>query len=227
MTDVQTTAVDPFEADFRQWSSDLVAAQAGAAAVRPPGDGAAARADQLTSLFAYRNYRAGVDWNTCGQAAIATIADFHGRDPYQLPRQGNGHWDDGQAIDAVIAGGFGPDVVFGLGSSGGRIRDALQSYGLTASVGYSGFASAGWQDQWATLKAYVSYRLPVPVLVDVGALGGSWWTAHWPVVYRIADGQVYMAAAAGSAVVDEATFLRAWHCWFLPYGFNHCAVYAY
>jgi hypothetical protein len=20
-------------------------------------------------------------------------------------------------------------------------------------------------------------------------------------------------------------FLHAWHCWFLPYGFNHCGVY--
>jgi hypothetical protein len=37
-------------------------------------------------LHCYRNSRPGVDWNTCGQAAISTIADYWGRNPYGLPR---------------------------------------------------------------------------------------------------------------------------------------------
>src|SRR5256885_10615663 len=39
--------------------------------------------------------------------------------------------------DAVKNGGYGADVIFGWGTTGGRIRDALGSYGLNASVGYS------------------------------------------------------------------------------------------
>lgn len=37
-------------------------------------------------LHCYGNYRQNVDWNTCGQAAISTIADYHGRGPTHLPR---------------------------------------------------------------------------------------------------------------------------------------------
>ncbi len=49
-------------------------------------------------------------------------------------RDGLWYWDDGEAIDAIKNGGFGPDVVFGWGTTGGRIADALKSYGLSASV---------------------------------------------------------------------------------------------
>ena len=257
MPEARTQPVSPFDSEFRQWVTttnptaapaptprhSVVAVTEEDQAMRPRDDGGgggdgdgggsdtgggppASGPNLLTSFHAYVNSRPDVDWNTCGQAAIASITDFHGLNPYNLPRVGQ-YWDDGTAIDAVINGGFGADVIFGWGTTGGRIRDALNSYGLHAEVGYSGLFSAGWEDQWEALKRYVTQRLPVPVLVDVGALGGSWWTAHWPIVYRIEGGQVYLGNPIGSAMVDEATFLSAWHCWFLPYGFNHCAVYCY
>jgi hypothetical protein len=232
MTDTQTTPVDPFDDEFGHWASR----QAPGASILPrPGGGrvigadssAAPAARQLESFHAYQNNRPEVDWNTCGQAAIASITDFHGQNPYNLPRVG-AYWDDGAAIDAIINGGYGPDVVFGWGTTGGRITDALRSYGLHADVGYSGLSSAGWQDQWNTLRSYVEQRLPVPVLLDLGSFpGGPWWTAHWAVAYRIEEGQVYLGNCGWAPVTDERTFLSAWHAWFLPYGFNHCAVYAY
>jgi len=40
----------------------------------------------LDYVHAYRNYRPDVDWNTCGQAAIATITDFWGINPWGLSR---------------------------------------------------------------------------------------------------------------------------------------------
>jgi hypothetical protein len=253
MPEPRTRPINPFALDFQRWKESNVAAtvppppparhqrlggQSTERRVRAgyrndDGDGTDgaelrddATVDQLTSFQAYVNSRPDVDWNTCGQAAIASITDYHGLNPYGLPRVGQ-YWDDGEAIDAVINGGWGPDVVFGWGTTGGRIRDALSSYGLQANVGFSGAFSSGWEDQWQALNAYVSQNLPVPVLVDVGALGGSWWTAHWPIVYRIEGDQVYLGNPIGSSVVDQSTFLSAWHCWFLPYGFNHCGVYCY
>jgi hypothetical protein len=247
MPEPQTRSIDPFDTKFKDW----VAAQ-GTTSQPPPlppeqdrrpegqlrqpnggGDGGTGggpsvdRGRQLLAFHAYVNSRLNVDWNTCGQAAIASMADFHGTNPYGLPRVGQ-YWDDGAAIDATISGGFGPDVIFGWGTTGGRIRDALLSYGRAASVGFSGLASAGWQDQWAALQTYVAQGLPVPVLIDVGKLrNGPWWTAHWPIVYRIENGLVYVGNCSWEPVIDESTFLSAWHCWFLPYGFNHCAVYSY
>ena len=247
MTDdaaIQTAAVQPQSREFDAWTRsqrfagrDLAielepvtpSPVSGRAADIGPGPAAAPRS--LENFHAYRNYRSGVDWNTCGQAAIASIADFHGRDPYSLPRPNTGndgrqHWNDGQIIDTIVAAGYGPDVVFGWGTTGGRIRDALSSYGRTASVGHSGLFSAGWKELWNNLRGYVRAGLPVPVLIDLGALpGGPSWTAHWPIVHAIRDGRVHLGNCSWAPVVDESTFLRAWHCWFLPYGFNHCAVY--
>ncbi|MGZ4440362.1 MAG: hypothetical protein ACXVZN_08370, partial [Gaiellaceae bacterium] len=65
----------------------------------------------ISYLHCYRNSRPGTDWNTCGQAAIATISDYWGRNPYRLARttrdatNGLYYWNDGQAIDAVKNGG--------------------------------------------------------------------------------------------------------------------------
>jgi hypothetical protein len=190
----------------------------------------------LDYVHAYRNYRPDVDWNTCGQAAIATITDFWGINPWGLSRpwrdwrNGLYYWNDGEAIDAIRGDGFAPDVVFGLGTTGGTIRDALQHYGLTnAAVAWSGIFSTGWEDRWRELIDYLAWEYPVPVLVDCGALDGPWWTAHWAIAYKIADDIVYLGAmdGIGNPTPTSSEFLQAWHCWFLPAGFNHCGVYAH
>jgi hypothetical protein len=184
-------------------------------------------------LHCYVNDRPNVDWNTCGQAAIATITDYWGRNPYGLARREQDwrnslyYWDDGEAIDAIKNGGFGADVIFGWGTTGGRIRDALGSYGLGAYVGYSGFFSWGWDSLWRSLQNYVAYNHPVPVMVDLGALRGPAFGVHWAIAYRIDGGRVYLGNMSSSWNSSPTTneFLGAWHCWFLPYGFNHCGVY--
>src|SRR5437773_8931697 len=49
---------------------------------------AIAAADPLdvapASLHGYCNARPGIDWNTGGQAAVATVIDHHGLNPYGL-----------------------------------------------------------------------------------------------------------------------------------------------
>jgi hypothetical protein len=144
----------------------------------------------INYLHCYVNDRLEVDWNTCGQAAIATISDYWGRNPYGLVRREydsanqRWYWDDSQAIDAIKNGGFGPDVVFGWGTTGGRVRDALRGYGLNASLGHSGFASWGWENLWQSLRNYVNWNRPVAVMIDLGAIGGPWWCVHWAIAYN-------------------------------------------
>ena len=45
--------------------------------------------------------------------------------------------------------------------------------------------------------------------------------------YKYTGGRVYLGNMGGSwnSSPTANQFLNAWHCWFLPYGFNHCAVY--
>jgi hypothetical protein len=231
-------AIDPASREFVAWSRSQrltgrdLAVELESQVVCPPpsGDGRT-----IGTLYAYRNATGDPDrdWNTAGTAAIATIADFHDRDPYRLPRpvrgpDGRVHWDTAAVVDAIVAAGYGPDVVFGWGTTGGRITDALRSYGLTADVGYSGLFAAGWERQWRVLRAYLERGLPVPVLVDLGAFpGGRWYAPHWAIAYARVDGVVRLANCRWARSADDATFLRAWHCWYLPYGFNHCAVYAF
>jgi hypothetical protein len=183
-------------------------------------------------LHCYENNRIDVDWNTCGQAAIATITDYWYLNPYSLPRIEQDlvnnlyYWDDGQAIDAIINGGYGPDVVFGWGSTGGRIYDALASYGLNASVGYAGPYYQGWPGQWQGLQDYLAGNRPVPVIIDLGAISDAWWTAHWAIAYKIADDRVYLGNCSWNPSPTTDEFLKAWQCWYLPWGFNFCGVYA-
>lgn len=185
-------------------------------------------------MYCYRNYRPDVDWNTCGQAAIASITDYYGRNPYNLrrtqyigtPYGGRWYWNDGEAIDSIYTGGFGPNVIFGLGTTGEQIRNALRAYGLNASVAYSGFGFWGWENHWRQLQNYLTWNRPVPVIVDTGRLGGPAWGAHWAIAYKRANGRVYLGNMGGwNSAPTDREFLSAWECAFLPFTFNHCGVY--
>lgn len=96
--------------------------------------------DYLHSYYSLRPY---VDWNTCGQAAVGTLLDYHKLNPYGLEksvydaRDGRYHWDDGEVVDRIRRD-FPPDNLLGLfGTTGGRIRDALVSSGLEARAASS------------------------------------------------------------------------------------------
>ena len=170
-----------------------------------------------------------MDWNRCGQAAVATLLDYHGLDPYGLPkpvydeRDGLYHWDDGEIIDRIKED-FPPDHAFGLfGTTPGRIRDALASAGLEARVASSRGVSEG-QRIWEDVKRSAAAGLPVIVIMDVGKLGGRPFTAHWGVLYGVRDSTVHLANT-GMSTVPEELFLGAFRCRFMLPAFNHCAVF--
>ena len=183
-------------------------------------------------LHSYHSSRRRVDWNRCGQAAVATLLDHHGLDPYGLKkpiydeRDGCYHWADGEIIDGICED-FSPDHLFGLfGTTPDQLAKALRFAGLDASWAASRDAGEGRQKIWEEVKRSVNARLPAIVIMDMGMLGGRPLSAHWSVVYRIEDSNVHLANTKNIAMVPEARFLRAFECWFMPPHFRHCAVFA-
>jgi hypothetical protein len=183
-------------------------------------------------LHSYYSSRPRLDWNRCGQAAIATLLDYHGLDPYGLrkpiydEKDGRHHWVDGEIIDRICEE-FPPNHLFGLfGTTPRQLARALRSAGLEANWAASRDEGEGCRRIWEEVKRAVAAGLPVITIMDMGKLGGRPLTAHWGVVYRIEDSIVHLANTRNITVVPEARFLRAFKCWFMPPYFNHCAVFA-
>lgn len=183
-------------------------------------------------MHSYHSSRPRVDWNRCGQAAVATLLDYHGLNPYGLKKSvydekdGRHHWESGEIIDRICEE-FPPNHLFGLlGTTPGQLAKALRAAGLEASWAASRDGGEGRQKIWKEVKGLVKAGLPVTVILDMGKLGGRPLTAHWGVVYRVEDSEVRLANTKSVTTVPEARFLRAFKCWFMPPYINHCAVFA-
>ena len=183
-------------------------------------------------MHSYHSSRPRVNWNRCGQAAVATLLDYHRLDPYGLrkpiydEKDGCYHWEDGEIIDRICEG-FPPNHLFGLfGTTPGQLAKALISARLEASWTATRNEDEGRQKIWKQIKRSVEANLPVIVIMDMGKLGGRPLTAHWGVVYRIEDSTVHLANTKNITMVPEARFLCAFKCWFMPPRFHHCGVFA-
>lgn len=175
--------------------------------------------------------------NTCGQAAIATVADYNGleisgitRTDYNPRDNRRLHWNNDPAVSRINAQ-FAPDVIGGpFGTSGGQIKNALQAFGIKqTSVIYSG-TSVHWEQLWAVLQSYVTKGWICPVLLDATLMpGGNFpFTGHWPVVFRIDAKGVHLTNCGVYPVTMSVDlFLRAWNYMPLVYGYNHCGVLPY
>jgi hypothetical protein len=184
-------------------------------------------------LHSYHSSRPRVDWNRCGQAAVATLLDYYGLDPYGLSKpiydenDGHRHWADGEIIDRICED-FPPNHLFGLfGTTPGQLGKVLRYAGLEASWVASTNTGKGRQQVWEEVKRSVEARLPVIVSMDMGQLGGHPLSAHWGVIYRVGDSYVHLANTKDITIVPEGRFLRAFEGWFMLPRFHHCAVFAY
>jgi hypothetical protein len=160
------------------------------------------------------------DWNTCGQAAIASLLVHFRLGPFAdaVPD------DDGAAIDAVRVR-FGPDVPFGYGTSAFRIAAALRAHGLSAEITHSGWFGGGAARALERLSAHLSRGIPVPVCLDDAELGGRPWSAHWALALGL-EGEHIQLGNAGVRRLSLARFLSAWRCRHLPPPHHYCAVLA-
>jgi len=171
------------------------------------------------------NTRPGADWNTCGQAAIATVLAHFQLGPFSPGALRGGSIDDGAAIDAVRER-FPADLPFGLGTTAARIAAALRVHGLAVER-----IRSGWRERGATrvlerLAAHVGAGHPVPVCLDLGRLDGTPLAYHWAVVTGITPEGVQLGNF-GVGVVTLDRFLGAWQCRDLPPGHRHSAVIAW
>lgn len=191
---------------------------------------ASATATTVGYLHSYDSSRRWRDFNACGQAAVATLLDFHNRNPFDLekpvydPKDGGHHWEDAAIIDRIKAE-FPADYFDGLfGTTPRRITEALASAGLRATASWSKQSEEGLRI-WREAKAWIGTGYPMIAIVDRGKLGGRPLAAHWAVVYRVSDSAVHLANTKNVLTVPEDRFLEAFACWFMPPPFNHCVVF--
>jgi len=163
------------------------------------------------------NTRPGLDRNTCGQAAIATVL--------RAWRLAGEDLEDGAAIDGVRAV-FPPDLPFGLGTSAFRIAAALSAHGLEVELVHSGWFGARRALALDRLLAHVGQGLPAPVCLNGRDVGGSRWSAHWAVALGVEASGVLVGNAGPGLVWPLHRFVDAWACRHLPFSHNHCAVLA-
>jgi hypothetical protein len=168
------------------------------------------------------NSRPGVDWNTCGQAAIATVLAHMHLGPFaagvDVP--------DGEAIDWVRHE-FPADVPLGLGTSAHRLAAALRAHGLAVERVHSGWFALHAAHAMERLVAHVETGYPVPVCIDMARLGSSLGAAHWAIVTGIEGDRVRLGNVGFSEPLPRELFLDLWRCRWLPYGHNHAAVLAW
>lgn len=171
------------------------------------------------SLRIIRNARPGVDWNTCGQAAAATLLAHFRVGPFAAGAPA----DDGAAVDAIRAT-HPPDVPLALGTTSFRLAAALFAHGLEVERVHSGLLGWGFPFAYDRLRRSLDAGRPAIVLVDDGRLGGRAFQAHWAVLSAL--------DAAGARLDDGARhvslerFVDAWACPMLPFTHNHCALLA-
>jgi hypothetical protein len=169
-----------------------------------------------------RNSRPGVDWNTCGQAAIATVLAHARLGPFAA----GGSPADGDAIDWVKRE-FPGDLPFGLGTSAFRLAGALRSLGLAAERVHSGWFGHDTARALERVLTHAGAGHPVPVCIDLGRLGGPPGTGHWAIVVGLEGGLVWLENSGLDSPVTPARFLELWRCPLFPYGHNHAAVLAW
>jgi hypothetical protein len=169
-----------------------------------------------------RNTRPGVDWNTCGQAAIATVLAHSRLGPFAAGVPVT----DGEAIDWVKRE-FPGDLPLGLGTTAFRLAAALRALGLGAERVHSGWFERDAARALERLVTHVRARHPVPVCIDIGRLGGPIGAGHWAVAVAFEDDRIWLGNAGLEAPLSRERFVELWRCRWFPYGHNHAAVLAW
>jgi hypothetical protein len=166
------------------------------------------------------NARPGVDWNTCGQAAIATMLAHFRLGPFAVEAR----LADGEAIDRLRRG-FGPDMPLALGTTAFRIAAALRAHGLGVERIDSGLGVCG-DDACTRLRAHVATGTPVPACVESRRLGGR-TGFHWVIVLEADDSGVRLGNGLGRDHLAWPEFMDAWACRALPPTHHHAALLAW
>jgi hypothetical protein len=195
----------------------------------------------LPFLYSYDNLQGDAGNNSCGQGAMATMADYYGKNPYNLPRQtlsrmiGDpqpGYHFDGQQLVSAIYRQFPPS--FGIPGFPSNwkmtVREdfhrAFGAWGIGCQEGYKGALDNG-DNVRSSLQLWLQRR-PAIVLMDMSAFpGGSATELHWAPAFAYDNNAIWLSCwgsnpqAGGLFAVPWASFMKSWWCGMLPYP-NNC-----
>lgn len=201
------------------------------------------QSSEFFPLVSYNNLAASPD-NTCGQAALATLADFYGRDqfahnklqrklrPDQLQKKreynqwmqtGKLHYEN-EPFVGLVHKLFPPDFLPPINMS---TRETLMGAFKKLGIRYQEHWPDVAGDRATAKRALLDYFrgnfaqrrwAPVLVLLDMLKLWpGGPFKLHWGVVHGVAREGVLIASWHKSEWFAWEPFLDAWHCWFLPH----------
>ena len=167
----------------------------------------------------------------CAQAAITTLACYHGKNIYpSIPRNihdahDNRYYADNYSLVEAVFHDFPNDGVF-FGAKWTwkeQVANGLRGCGLNnVDIGYAGAGENG-QEQWNTVFSWLSNGWPVVVLIDINPIFNK-WGYHYPVLYKFDGTYVYLSNMGVHYQVDFNTFVEAWHCSSAPYPNNFVYV---
>jgi hypothetical protein len=176
--------------------------------------------------------------NWCGQAAITSVVDAHGKNKF------SGR-DRLQLLLDDVYRWYPPDIFHGtFGTSGNRIVSALKDYGFKNTLSVraepwilGGFSNPANNVVFAAHSAMVfnlvNKGYPAIVMVDNGKLGDDWHVYHWMVLYKTTYNEAFVCNATDTSGVYQHRqmninlFNQAWEAPYLALpGFRFNAVIA-
>lgn len=186
-------------------------------------------------LYSYNNLAARPD-ETCGQAAIATMADFFGLNPFRLRPTVKGfdgrlHLEN-EAFVGAVTQQFPPGRILGFAcTTPDIIESALRSFGLhTHAVRQKAWAD-GSEARDELVHSIRRRKAPVLALLDMPKLWPSEYKPyelHWGVIYDVGASGVSMASWHRNFAIDWSTFMDSWHCGGIPNGdFNYLQIHVW
>jgi hypothetical protein len=165
--------------------------------------------------------------NWCGQAAITSIIDVHGKNKFS----GN---DRLQLLLNDVYKSFPPDIFHGtFGTSANRIESALKNYGFarTVSMRLEPWVLGGFTNP-VNNTSFIAYSTPIfnlinsgypaIVMVDNGKLGGDWNVYHWMILYKTDLKQGFFCNAVDTSKIYQYRqlninlFNQAWEAPYIP-----------
>lgn len=187
----------------------------------------------LPYVYSYNNFAKSGE-NTCGQAAMATIADFFGLNPYGLPagrqqyaKDQRPHYDNEEFVGRLFKQ-FPPSMSIPFVEEKVTVREdlirAFRSWGLQVEENYAAAYEQDGGPHPAALRSWIhKSRLPAVVLLDNGAWAGpeERFKLHWAVVYGWDDNNVHWASWHTEIIMPWKQFVPTWRCHFLPYPNNY------
>jgi hypothetical protein len=204
----------------------------------PPGSGPLGSKGPVTYLHGYQN-AAPPRENSCGQAAMATVLDAWGFNPYNLSnsvyddQDGRWHWDNDTAVNAIQDSY--PDRWIALVGEVGIFPDDISGALANLSSGMTTQAYAAgdnnWEQQWEALVSRMQFGRPTIVLLDAAALNwGPPASGHYVVAYNYDDASGSICVtntynSDGSPWIAKDQFLNAWRCWvYAVAGWGHVLI---